>query len=97
MSTKTTRPMPLRSIDPPDDELARTDLADLSWVRQQCANGAAKGLRAAAGVSIPEVSRVTEAAHSTVWRWENGQRAPHGMIGVRYAQLLRRLKTEVGW
>ncbi len=91
------RCMPLRSIDPPDQELTADALSDLTWVRQQCRNGAAKAIRQAADVSIPEVSEATGAAHSTVWRWEHGQRMPHGVIGIAYARLLRRLRTEVGW
>lgn len=94
--TAARRPWPMGQVEP-DERLTSDDLGELTWGRQQCRNGAAKAIRAAAGVSIPEVARVTGAAHSTVWRWENGQRVPHGVIGVAYSRLLRRLRKEVGW
>lgn len=68
-------------------------LADLARVRRQCQSGAAKAIRLSSSISIVEVSRTTGAALSTVWRWENGQRRPHGEIGLAYARLLRALQA----
>lgn len=67
------------------------ELAELARVRRQCKSGAAKAIRLSAGVSIVEVSSVTGAALSTVWRWENGQRAPHGAVGLAYSRLIDEL------
>jgi transcriptional regulator with XRE-family HTH domain len=53
--------------------------------------GAAKSIRLAAGVSLPEVARDVGVAHSTVYRWENNQNVPKGEAALRYAALLDEL------
>jgi DNA-binding transcriptional regulator YiaG len=67
------------------------DTAKRTRARRLAGSGAAKSIRVAAGVSLPEVAHELEVAISTVWRWENGQRVPKGDASERYADLLDRL------
>jgi transcriptional regulator with XRE-family HTH domain len=53
--------------------------------------GAAKSIRLAAGVSLPEIARDVGVAHSTVYRWENNLNVPKGEAALRYAALLDEL------
>ena len=71
--------------------LATMDTAKLSKIRRLTANGSAKAIRMAADVSLPEISDELDIPYSTLWRWENGQRTPHGEPAERYADLLDRL------
>jgi DNA-binding transcriptional regulator YiaG len=63
----------------------------LARVRRLATNGAARSIRQAARLSLPEVAAEIGVAVSTVWRWENGQRQPRGEAAERYSDLLDRL------
>lgn len=64
------------------------DLPVLARTRQRCSSGAARAIRMSAGVSLSEVAAACGVSFSTVWRWEHGQRAPHGEPGLLYGRLL---------
>lgn len=53
--------------------------------------GAAKSIRLAAGVSLPEVARDVGVSHSTIYRWENDLNEPKGDPALRYIDVLDEL------
>jgi DNA-binding transcriptional regulator YiaG len=75
--------------DDRDDGLV--DTAKLSRARRLASNGAARSLRQAARISLPEIATEVGVAVSTIWRWENGQRQPRGEAAERYSDILDRL------
>jgi len=70
---------------------ART-LTDLARARQLATNGDGKRIRKQAGLSGAEVARGIDISTSTLWRWEAGQRAPHGPAALRWVALLDQLQ-----
>jgi transcriptional regulator with XRE-family HTH domain len=64
------------------------DLLRLADVRLRARAGSARSLRLAAGLSLREVADDVGVAVSTLWRWENGERRPHGAAAIRYAAVL---------
>jgi transcriptional regulator with XRE-family HTH domain len=48
-------------------------------------------VRLSAGLSLSEVGEEVGASVSTVFRWENGERAPRGEAALRYGDLLEAL------
>lgn len=64
------------------------ELSALASVRGLSRSGAARSIRLAAGLSLPEVAEACGVAACTVYRWERGQRAPRGEPALRYAALL---------
>jgi DNA-binding transcriptional regulator YiaG len=67
------------------------ELGRIAWVRSLAKSGAAKSIRVAAGVSIPEVARSVPCSVSTLWRWEAGERVPSTDLAPRYAAVLETL------
>jgi transcriptional regulator with XRE-family HTH domain len=63
----------------------------LANLRDACRSGAARMVRLSAGLSLNEVGQEVGASISTVYRWENGERAPRGNAALRYAKLLEEL------
>lgn len=65
--------------------------------RAQAANGEARRLRQASGLSLSEtaeeVGLAGPGAPGTVWRWETGRRRPRGQAAIRYAILLETLRA----
>ena len=74
------------------DSATKTDILALSLVRRLAGSGEARRLREAAGISGPEMADAIGCAVSTLWRWEGGQRRPHGPAAVRYAEVLSELQ-----
>jgi DNA-binding transcriptional regulator YiaG len=74
----------LESVQP--EELSR-----IAWVRSLAKSGAAKSIRVAAGVSLPEAARAVPCAVSTYWRWEHGERVPSTDLALPYATVLETL------
>lgn len=73
--------------------MTRVDPVALAEVRELCASGEAKRLRLAARLSLLETARGAGIEHpTTVLRWENGERSPHGAVAIRYRALLGRLQ-----
>jgi transcriptional regulator with XRE-family HTH domain len=66
-------------------------VVDLSRVRQLTRSGAARSVRIAAKLSLSDIGDAVGVTPSTVFRWENGQRAPRGEAALRYVALLDRL------
>lgn len=64
------------------------ELSTLAGVRAFARSGAARSIRIAAGLSLPEVAEACGVVACTVYRWERGQRAPRGKPALRYAALL---------
>lgn len=73
------------------------DAVSLSQIRALARSGMAKSVRLAAGLSLQEVAEAIGAGGpSTIHRWENGDRRPHGEVAVRYLQLVDELIEELG-
>lgn len=64
----------------------------LSRIRELAANGTARAIREAAGISMREMAEEVGVGVSTLWRWEHageeGGRVPHGPPAVRYLDAL---------
>lgn len=70
---------------------AMSDFVKLTKVRRLLSSGAAKGARVAAGLSLREMAAAAQIDPSTLWRWEEGQRIPHGAQALRYFDALQEL------
>ena len=64
---------------------------ELAVVRQLAANGTARRLRKAAGLSLYDLARDVGVRAGTISRWETGDRVPRGEAALRYAHLLGEL------
>lgn len=71
----------------------QADALRLIRAREAITTGAAKQQREAARLSLAEVGAVCGVNQSTVWRWENGHRAPRGQTALRYARFLEMLAS----
>ena len=60
----------------------------LSLLRGMVESGEARELRLRARLSLGEVAEAVGVSTSTIFRWENGQRRPHGAPALRYLKLL---------
>lgn len=63
----------------------------LTKIRRLAAAGGARAIREAAGLSLTEASVSAEVNRVTIFRWETGQRRPHGDAALRYLDLLEEL------
>lgn len=68
--------------------MGEDELAELAAVRALTRTGTAKAIRKAARVSVPEMAETIGCATSTLWRWENAERAPRGAAALRYKRVL---------
>lgn len=68
---------------------------ELARIRELARNGTARRIREQAGLSRREMAESLGIHETTVQKWENGTRAPHGERALRFANLLREL-AEVG-
>jgi transcriptional regulator with XRE-family HTH domain len=59
--------------------------------RQLARSGTGRMLRQAAGLNGHELARAIDVDPSTLWRWEAGERRPHGDGALRYVEFLERL------
>lgn len=64
---------------------------DLVWIRRLAANGNARAIRLASGLTLAEVAAEVGASVSAVSRWETGNRRPRTPLARRWASLMRRL------
>ncbi len=53
--------------------------------------GTARVIREAAGLSYSEAGAGSDVNRVTIYRWETGQRTPHGEAALRYLALLEEL------
>jgi transcriptional regulator with XRE-family HTH domain len=67
------------------------DTLGIAVARRLAASGAGRSIRLRSALSLREVARRVGVEVSTVWRWENGQRAPRGPRAARWADLLNDL------
>lgn len=73
------------------------DLEVLSWMRRLVATpGAARAIRANAGLTQGEVAAALCIGQACVSRWERGDRVPRGQAALDYARLLDRLNRTHG-
>lgn len=73
------------------------ELIELSTVRVLARSGAAKSIRLAADLSLPQVAEaVGVKSPTTVYRWEQGLRTPSGLPALRYKSLLDDLQRSLG-
>jgi transcriptional regulator with XRE-family HTH domain len=63
----------------------------LAEIRRLAASGEAKAIREHADLSLREVANAVRMSPSGLYRWENGERTPHGHAAVRYAEFLEQL------
>ncbi|WP_406144126.1 helix-turn-helix domain-containing protein [Streptomyces anulatus] len=73
----------------------KTRILRLAEVRSAAVTGEARRLRRDARLSIGEVASACGVDQSTVWRWENGTRAPRGDRALRYGELLDALRDQL--
>ncbi|MET9413265.1 helix-turn-helix transcriptional regulator [Streptomyces klenkii] len=71
--------------------MIRSDALQLAWVRAAAVSGTARQARTDARLTLSEIAELCEVDPSTVWRWEQGKRAPRGEAALRYARVLRAL------
>ncbi|MEU8550250.1 helix-turn-helix transcriptional regulator [Streptomyces roseoverticillatus] len=71
--------------------MIRTDILQLAWVRDAALSGTARQARTEAHLTLSEIAELCEVDPSTVWRWEQGMRAPRGEAALRYARVLQAL------
>jgi DNA-binding transcriptional regulator YiaG len=74
------------------------DLVDVvRWgrVRSMCANGEARAIRLRTGVSLLQVAEYCGTSHTSILRWERGQRVPHTEAALRYLDVLDALVKAV--
>lgn len=68
-----------------------TEIIHISRLRLLVKSGTASTIRLAAGVSMREAADAAGVSVSSIWRWEHGERVPHGQAALRYARLLNDL------
>ena len=64
---------------------------ELIRIRRLTASGAARAIRESAGLSLSEAEAESGVHRTTIWRWEAGERTPHGEPAVRYLEFLDEL------
>lgn len=74
--------------------MTNRDLLLLARARRLASTGEARRLREQAALSLREVADAVGMPHTTLWRWENGQRTPHGAKASAWALLLDELKAQ---
>lgn len=67
----------------------------LARARTLARTGEGARVRALAAISLQEIARSSGCSAATVWRWERGERAPHGEAAVAWARLLVELQQAV--
>lgn len=68
--------------------MTETELLTLARVRRLAKSGAAQSIRVGAGLSLAELGSSVGVGPTTVYRWESGQRSPHGELALAYAAVL---------
>jgi transcriptional regulator with XRE-family HTH domain len=68
-------------------------LQDLVLLRRALADGTARRLREAAGLSLADVARPAGVTAATISRWESGTRTPRAEQALRYAAVLKALQA----
>lgn len=79
-----------------DSRPAEPPSAEVLELREWIASGRARAIREAAGLSLKAVAGEVGVGESTVWRWENGQKAPGAVHAAAYHGLLTRLAAGQG-
>lgn len=69
-----------------------SDFELLAEARYLAATGEARRIRHAVGATVTEIAEQVGRTHATVSRWENGLRTPRGDAGVKYGELLRKMR-----
>lgn len=67
------------------------DPIKLTRLRAMLTSGEARRVRIAAGLSYREAGAGCGVSLTTVYRWENGMRAPRGEVAIRYLAILEAL------
>lgn len=68
----------------------------LAILRKMAADGTARRVRVASGLSGRELATSIGVAPSTLWRWEHGERLPrNGDAAERYAHVLIELGSVI--
>jgi DNA-binding transcriptional regulator YiaG len=63
----------------------------LTLIRRLVETGAAQAMRESAGLSRAEAGASARVHPITIFRWEHGERRPHGEAALRYLDLLEEL------
>jgi DNA-binding transcriptional regulator YiaG len=71
--------------------MAQAQAILVAKARRFCATGIARERRQRARLSYGEVGAVVGVSRVTVYRWESGERSPHGEPAARYALFLEEL------
>lgn len=65
-----------------------SELVVLARVRRLAKSGAAQSIRVGAGLSLAELGSSVGVGPATIYRWESGQRSPHGDLALKFAAVL---------
>lgn len=80
------------SLDDTLTVMKQADVVLLARARTLARTGEGARIRALAALSVQEIADSAGCAPSTLWRWERGERAPHGGAAVAWARLLVELQ-----
>lgn len=69
------------------------ELRELAWVRRALSSGEAQEIRETSCLTTGDVATAVAVTPVTVWRWEKKLRTPRGAVALRYARLLRSLRS----
>jgi hypothetical protein len=68
------------------------ELVDLARARDLARSGLGRLIRVSAELTLVDVGSAVGIAPSTVWRWERGDRTPHGEAALKWAALMFELQ-----
>jgi transcriptional regulator with XRE-family HTH domain len=75
---------------------APASAVDIALVRKLAADGTARRIREASGLSMADIASDLGTSVSTVSMWERGIKSPRSEIALRYGELLDRLVDQLG-
>jgi len=79
-------------LQPKDPQARRNrEAVRLAQARQLARSGEARIRRERARLTLHDVAAVIDRSHTTVLRWENGERTPTGDAALQWVDLMDRL------
>ena len=78
------------------EEPSTTTLVRLARVRAHTRSGRARQIRLDSHVTQAEMAATVGVSESTIGRWEDATRVPHGDPALRYLDTLEALEVELG-
>lgn len=72
-----------------------SDLVDLAKAKRLAKTGAARMIRVNADLSLANIAESIGVSRTTIFRWERGDRVPHGAAAVRWVHVLDELSRNI--